>query len=151
MLYISFMLSFTTWVIPFYDVMGEHTFTLYCMWAPMMPCGYILGRCIASWGESEQAELVVARVHKSLTWAICAHVLACPCERAEEVKRDECAIRFVGVRGGYKAMNDDCSIHIWTHYCTMLQVAIAQVKAWNVHNTVWWSPSWGLACFLAVH
>ena len=35
---------------------------------------------------------------------MCAHVLVCSCERAE-VTRDECVIRFVGVRGGYKAMN----------------------------------------------
>ena len=35
---------------------------------------------------------------------ICAQVLVCSCERTEEVTRDECVIRFIGVRGGYKAM-----------------------------------------------
>ena len=36
----------------------------------------------------------------------CVHVLLVwSCERAEEVTRNECVIRCVGVRGGYKAMN----------------------------------------------
>ncbi len=29
---------------------------------------------------------------------MCAHVLVCSCERAEEVTRDECVSRFVEVR-----------------------------------------------------
>ena len=33
---------------------------------------------------------------------------------AEEVTRDECVIRFVGVRGGYKAMNG--GVHVRDAY-----------------------------------
>ena len=45
---------------------------------------------------------------------MCAHVLVCSCERAEEVMRDECVIRFVGVRGGYKAMTG--GVHVGDAY-----------------------------------
>ena len=33
------------------------------------------------------------------------HMFLCVYVKAEEVTRDECVIRFVGVRGGYKVVN----------------------------------------------
>ena len=38
----------------------------------------------------------------------------CSCERAEEITSNECDIRFVRVRGGYKAMNG--GVHVKDGY-----------------------------------
>ena len=56
--------------------------------------------CIMGASLSKQNELWQEYI-KHIPWV---HVLFYSCERAEEVTRDDCVIRFLGVRRGYKTM-----------------------------------------------